>query len=643
MKAGKTKITCILSIFILSFLLFYTGNTQVIHIDGNNTGRTFEGIGAVSAGASSRLLIDYPEPYRSDILDFLFKPKFGAGLQHLKVEIGGDINSTAGTEPSHARTRDELENPKPAYYQRGYEYWLMAEAKKRNPGMLFDCLEWGAPGWFKGGFFSRDNARYIAAFIQGAKKYWDVDIAYTGTWNEKKSPEKRDWIVNTLRPVLDSCGLEQVGIIASDWHTPKWEFASKVFRDPALKDALYALGYHYVESTTTDTARMTGLPLWESEAWSKSGEWPNALLLARQINKNYVKGRITKTEIWNPVDAYYDNLSWSGIGAMTASSPWSGHYNVEPAIWALAHTTQFAQPGWVYVDSGCDSTRNHSYFVTLKKPDQSGDYSMVITSGAVPETLQFRVSNLSTGSLRVWKSDSTRQFIRQQDITPENGRFTITLAPDAIYSLTTTTGQQKGQAPHPVPGEKSFPTVYLENFESYKVRDTPAYISDQGGAFEVCQAGGEGKTLRQVITTERIPWDTWGPNNPTPFTEFGDFFRDYEVSSDVLIEGSGEAKLFGRASSFESNRGVHGYGLVVDGQGHWKLMRFLTPLDSGKVAVSADKWHSLKLQFSGDTISAFVDGRQVTSVSDTTYTKGYAGIGTGWNHARFDNIKMVVR
>jgi hypothetical protein len=28
-------------------------------------GRTFDGVGALSAGASSRLLIDYPEPQRS--------------------------------------------------------------------------------------------------------------------------------------------------------------------------------------------------------------------------------------------------------------------------------------------------------------------------------------------------------------------------------------------------------------------------------------------------------------------------------------------------------------------------------------------------------------------------------------------------
>jgi hypothetical protein len=50
------------------------GQTAKVTLDGNSKGRIFEGLGALSAGASSRLLIDYPEPQRSEILDYLFKP-----------------------------------------------------------------------------------------------------------------------------------------------------------------------------------------------------------------------------------------------------------------------------------------------------------------------------------------------------------------------------------------------------------------------------------------------------------------------------------------------------------------------------------------------------------------------------------------
>ena len=49
-----------------------------IALDGATALHRFDGIGALSAGASSRLLVDYPEPQRSEILDYLFTPGFGA-------------------------------------------------------------------------------------------------------------------------------------------------------------------------------------------------------------------------------------------------------------------------------------------------------------------------------------------------------------------------------------------------------------------------------------------------------------------------------------------------------------------------------------------------------------------------------------
>ena len=60
-----------------------------IPLDGSTIAHTFDGIGGLSAGASSRLLIDYPEPQRSEILDALFLPNYALSMQILKVEIGG--------------------------------------------------------------------------------------------------------------------------------------------------------------------------------------------------------------------------------------------------------------------------------------------------------------------------------------------------------------------------------------------------------------------------------------------------------------------------------------------------------------------------------------------------------------------------
>jgi hypothetical protein len=55
------------------------------------------------------------------VLDYLFKPSFGASLQVLKIEIGGTGDSTIGTEDSHERTRGHVN------MSHGYELWLARE------------------------------------------------------------------------------------------------------------------------------------------------------------------------------------------------------------------------------------------------------------------------------------------------------------------------------------------------------------------------------------------------------------------------------------------------------------------------------------------------------------------------------------
>ncbi len=173
-----------LALFLCSLATVTLAQSVSVTIDPAGPGRTFDGLGAVSAGASSRLLYDYPEPYRSQVLDYLFLPHYGASLQHLKVEIGGDVNSTDGSEPSHMRSPDDKN------FTRGYEWWLMQEAHRRNPKILLDTLAWGAPGWIgpdgagKRSLYTPAMAHYVAVFLNGGQSQYHLNIPYTGVWNE---------------------------------------------------------------------------------------------------------------------------------------------------------------------------------------------------------------------------------------------------------------------------------------------------------------------------------------------------------------------------------------------------------------------------------------------------------------------------
>src|SRR5204863_2181308 len=134
-------------------------STTSITIDGNRGGRVFDGVGAISGGGgNSRLLIDYPKTQRDQILDYLFKPGYGASLQILKVEIGGDANSTDGSESSIEHSQGAVN------CSAGYEWWLMEQAKARNPNIKLYALAWAAPGW-AGSFWSQATIDYIVQWL----------------------------------------------------------------------------------------------------------------------------------------------------------------------------------------------------------------------------------------------------------------------------------------------------------------------------------------------------------------------------------------------------------------------------------------------------------------------------------------------
>jgi O-glycosyl hydrolase len=632
----------------------------VVVLDGASKGRIFDGLGAASAGASSRLLIDYPEPQRSAILDYLFKPGYGAALQHLKVEIGADVNSTDGAEPSHMR------NPSDHNSSRGYEWWLMAEAHKRNPQILLEVLPWGAPRWVnpapgdKDTLYTSKMADYVADFIQTAKRDHGLDIGVAGIWNEKVYDSTyikelhRKFVQESLATKIICCD-EYPGEGAG-----QFAIADDVLKDPELTRDIAIIGVHYPladgKLTTTDVARKTGKPLWSSEDQPNGGSGPflsrdwavGGRILAHLYNRNYLEGTLTATEIWSPITSYYDILAAPNSGLMYANTPWSGHYDVQGAIWATAHTTQFAKPGWQYLDSASGYLPEKGTYVALRSPDKKNWSLILETIGArSPQKVVFHIAGgLSDKDVHVWETNNSRTFEHVADIKPEGDIFEYTFDPDSLYSLTTTTGQGRGTAQPSA--EKPFPLPYADNFESTPLGHTPKYLSDQDGAFEISACKGkEGQCLEQVITQKPI---AWGPL-PNPFTLAGDeSWMDYSVVADVRFLSNSSAALIGRIDSsdvFKDGKALwpSGYVLRINPKGAWELLsaQYNKPtetLASGSTMLNSNQWHRLQLSFRGNRITASIDGKPLSTVESTAHPHGMFGLGTEWDHVQFDNLRV---
>ncbi|BFY97602.1 hypothetical protein BsWGS_00642 [Bradybaena similaris] len=639
---------------------------DIVFNDSPGPSRTFDGIGGLSGGgATSKLLVNYPEILRNEILDYLFLPNFGASLQILKVEIGGDIQSTDGTEASHMHNSWE-EN-----YSRGYEWWMMLEAKKRNPNIKLYGLPWGFPGWVGQGTSSPYTntsvlADYIVRWIAAAKAVYKLDIDYIGIWNEQHYDIG---YIKTLRSVLDKRGFQNVLIIAADGG---WGIVNDILKDAVLSKAVYGIGSHYPGTIAPTSALNSGHALWASEDYSTVNNEVGAGCWARLLNQNFVNGYMTSTISWNLIVSYYPSLPYFKDGLMTAVEPWSGNYVVNSPIWVSAHTTQFTSIGWKYLQhgSGVGKLPQGGSYVGLFSPNHSDltiiietmthDHSKCIRPALPAYTvspqnvtivLKGHFANIST--LFVWftqlnfNGTPSQTFINKGPVKVVSGSVQLSLGLDQIYTLTTLSGGVKGSYPPP-PESKPFPLPYSDDFEGYSLFAEPYNLAQQTGSFEVLKSGSN-QFIRQMVLSH--------PISTCPAEEIGKAFNIIGSSTwtDLYIEVDFQfpavnastgvyvaVRINQTACHVNTAFGIYLFALSNSS--------YILTNDAAKSHVittgtlpSAGGWHRLSLLVQGQKAEGTYDDHSIFNIAiPSTPPAGFAGIGTdNFGLADFDNLYIA--
>lgn len=611
---------------------------QQIELDGNKAGRTYEGWGTVFSYA--KLLYDYPQKERDEILDLLFLPNYGASLQILKMPIGFDGNSDHSCWQANKRSAGD-----PGNYRRGYGGWLFQEAVKRNPDIKLAALHWGYPAWATD---DELKARFIYEYVKGIKEAYGYTIEYIGgNQNESKITPG---VTKMLRKKLDAGGFRDVKIVAAD-EGARVKVYSVI--DAMQKDKEYAgvvdiIGVHYkirpADSGVLDGAYPFGKRIWSTE--EGGGNFTSPLFSYATIDqfmKLFLDVKITAAMRWLATASHYENMAWSGNGIIKANEPWSGHYQVGGIVWGIAHITQFLSPGWQMIELDDNhlrlpADRTKVGRIATYKDNKSDHYSMLIrTNDSLPDegmTLKFTVKNLSQKEVYVWQSDFTEDesewFVDSETLTPRNGAFELRIRPNRIYSLTTTRGQRKADTRIPV--AKPFPFPYKDDFEKYGNEDLPTYFVNISSSFEVA-SDGKNKVLKQVVGKAPVQWHSGSKPTSQPMTIVGNLdWTDYTVSVKVKMENKGKALLSGRFDGEKTSSkhfDAEGYWLEADDTGRWRLIRkdkkiedFIV-LDSGSTGdVGLNRWFTLSLAFKGTEIKAFINRKQVACVKDSTYKNG---------------------
>jgi galactosylceramidase len=587
----------------------------------------------------------------------------------LKVEIGGDAQSTDGTESSHMHSAADLN------YERGYEWWLMTEAKKRNPNIKLYGLAWAYPAWVANGGdtsnpygFPELTAGYIVMWIQGAKSQYKLDIDYVGIWNER---DFNATYIKTLRGALDENGFSSVQIVAAD--SSFSGISTAMLKDPELNSSVSIIGAHYPGTVSDEAALATHKPLWASEDYSTFNDDVGAGCWARILNQNYVNGNMTSTISWNLIASYYSGLPYFRDGLMTATEPWSGHYEVMGPIWIAAHTTQFSEIGYYYLKQGYGAGHLASggSYVTLYDP-KTNDFSIIIETMShnhsvcvrpslpgytvAPQDATFVLNGVFAGvdELNRWTTyleystgETSEYFLDSGTVTVSGGRFTVFLPVDTVMTLTTLTGQKKGSYSG-VPPSAPFPVPYLDSFDGYPDNGEAEYFADQSGVFEIFPISdpAHGKVMAQVVPERPI---TWCDDANQPNTLIGNItWTDVEVEVSVLLEGEGTAAFLAVRMS-QGGCGVAkatGVFLWLDSAGFYNITTDLAGKEqvvSEKFAVSLQTWYSLKITSQGDTVFVEIQGGGSATSNKVTVKaqSGYVAMGTGgFYSALFDTFAI---
>ncbi len=666
-----------------------TAPTTPITVDGDGGGRTYDGVGAVlGGGGTARFLEDYPPAQRAQVLDYLFKPGYGASLQLLKLEIGGDGNSSDGAEPSVAHTAGHIN------CRAGHEFAIARQAVALNPRLKLYGLQWGAPSWVgrHGSLFTRADIRYLLDWLGCARRH-GLTISYLGGWDEQDHGSHARWY-RRLRRTLDARGHRHVRIIAGDGiGKDDWVYTSR--RAVAILGAHNNCGYPTgVKGARTRcwnvaAALRSGKPLWGSElggidAGASAGCSPCAPAIDRAFTREYIDARVTGVLAWPAIESMPAGvLRHENRGLLTADQPWSGSYKVNAMTWAIAHITQFASPptarnpgGWKYVNSASgylQGNRANGSYVTLLRGTRDQWSEIIETTGGVSQTQRasFTVTGghaLADKTVHVWSSDFSsaggpaQWFVRGPDIRPVNGKFTLTIKPGHVYSLTTTSGQGKGTAASPPAAE--LPLPYHNRLSAG--HGEPAMLAAEDGSFELarCKGPGGATTLCTKQTTRHKPVLWVRSRHRHPYAIIGSDWTSYVVTVKVRLPHSGSAGLIGRYHAVSPAQGTYnGYVFNVKTGGRFTLKlsnggtaadtisgdRQVTPasalvLAAGKASFAARRWHTLSLSMLGHTIRASVDGRRVAALTDATLTSGIPGIEVGgWYPAYFSHLTVTRR
>ena len=481
-----------------------------IVFNGSALGIRYDGYWAMAVNGAARLLFEYAEPARTELLDLFFTPRgVGTAWQGLKVEIGGDVESSYGSMTSFMHTSNVSE----ASFTRGVIWWLIVEARKRNPKLPLAALSWGMPSWVGNGTtLSPGGGAYHVDWLLGAKKHYNLTFDFVGIWNE--APWTADYII-LFRKQLDDAGLHSTQIMAADGDTSVIKAAQ---RNATLAAAIGAFGVHTSKMMSIDTL---GKPYYESENDIVDGPMPQwngsnrvGLHWPKQFISNVVEANGTAAMLCAFAHGWSQNLGRHNHGPAMLNDPWSGFYQLGAGFFTQAHVTQFTVAFEDrFVGSAIEKDKHGkdrvSYAalashdgaeITVVATNEDVDSAQLLEFtlvGALKESLCQSSASAENGEpprnvLERWQSNSSSYFTRVEDLTLSisNCSASVMLPPGSVTTLSSRVGVAGWVKDYEVPARTRWKLPYAAAYATQTLETPCEMLSPIYGSFEVTAGPG---------------------------------------------------------------------------------------------------------------------------------------------------------
>ena len=420
--------------------------------------QTIDGFGASAAFFQARNLQQFPEPQRSQILDFLFSTEKGAGLSIVRNIVGDGGhwgNARNGPTPSI--------EPRPGHWNwKGDEdqIWFMREAAKRGCTRYMSTV-WSPPAWMKtnasvihGGRAKPEDyrrfAEYLSAYVRGYKQHHGIDIYAISPTNEPdqdtryssclwSGEELRVLVRDHIAPVFARDKVEAKLLLG------EWSMWSEEPYAPSLLDPQAAArvdiaashaytktnrGYEPISLRTGDmtVARAAGKPIWQTEVSCfdpNGGGIEDALYWAQLLHTHVVENQVSAWLYWWAV---FDHDSRS---ALVTLAPETLTYAAAKRLFALGNYSRFVRPGFQRVTS-MSSPAPGVRLAAFRDPQSARRVAVAINGNPGPATVDFPAA---AAAAAVYRTSADEELARLPDVAVASGRLAAALAAQSITTF----------------------------------------------------------------------------------------------------------------------------------------------------------------------------------------------------------------